>query len=378
MQPTSTVEPSTFAWEETHSKLTRRRIYYLLHGLVGLITCLFNGLLILAYLKRVKIRKHVSLVMLSLFLFCFFHGLVVGLVYPLQRVFRYKMHPILCVISTLAMDFADEYIVFLLPALAVERLIFLKFPFVDRKTMRNRSACLLIGLVMFSMVYTWLPLVPNLALKGQYIFSNNTQRQRYLDRFYRYYTCDNKLNRKNTSEPILTLMAGLTSVFIIIISYIWMLLIARKRFNTFSSMTAKKKTRLKKAAIVVMVVALTFIFTMLPYGIVIQIATSCDTNTSSRENSLCNGITLELRFVFSILAHLGNIIGPMMFAFLSPNIRQSISVFLGTCLTCHLYSKAPVIAKPRASELQCRRVTSTLSQKRILGSAEISAAPASV
>ncbi|KAF6022859.1 hypothetical protein EB796_018841 [Bugula neritina] len=55
------------------------------------------------------------MVMLTLFVFCFIHGLFVGIIYPLQRVYRYKMSSSMCILTTLLMDFADNYILVLLP-----------------------------------------------------------------------------------------------------------------------------------------------------------------------------------------------------------------------------------------------------------------------
>ena len=43
-------------------------------------------------------------------------------------------------------------------------------------------------------------------------------------------------------------------------------------------MTDNKKRQLKRAALSVMTLALTFIFTLLPFGITIQIAAFCDTD----------------------------------------------------------------------------------------------------
>ena len=43
-------------------------------------------------------------------------------------------------------------------------------------------------------------------------------------------------------------------------------------------MTDNKKRQLKRAALSVMTLALTFVFTLLPFGITIQIAAFCDTD----------------------------------------------------------------------------------------------------
>ena len=52
----------------------------------------------------------------------------------------------------------------------------------------------------------------------------------------------------------------------------------RSRLSAYSSMTDNKKRQLKRAALSVMTLALTFVFTLLPFGITIQIAAFCDTD----------------------------------------------------------------------------------------------------
>lgn len=342
---TPTLEPSTFAWEETNAKLTRRLVYYLLHGLVGLITSLFNGLVILVYFRKPKIRKHISLVMLNMFVFCFLHGLIVGIVYPMQRIYRYAMHPDVCVVTTLLMDLADKYIVLLLPVLAVERFLLVKCSFIGSTKTRIWAVCSLVGLFVLALLFSWLPLVPQLGVpEGKHWQSNNTDRQKYLIRFYKHYTCHGKLNKKNVLDPLVTLLVAIFCVLVVVIVYVWMCLIARSRLNAFARMTAKKRKRLTKAVISVMFVVLTFITTMLPYGIVVQIAAFCDADTSLRQHSYCNGITLELRFVCSIFAHLGNLLAPMLFAFLNPYIRRTINLYVR--------DKVELCVIPKAAERQ--------------------------
>lgn len=324
-----TTEQTTFPWEETDKKLVRRTVYYTLHGIVGLITSLFNGLVILVYVKRLKIRKHISFVMLSMYIFCFIHGLIVGTIYPLQRLYRYKMHAHWCVFTTLVMDFCDKFILLLLPVLAVERLIHLKFPFISKRKANLWASCSIAGLLIFAMLYAWLPLVPSLDVpKETEVFSKNHERQNYLENFYLHYSCHGLINKKNYLEPIFTILVGFLCVTVVLASYIWMFMIAKARLNALSNVTVSKRRRLKRAALSVMYVALTFIITVLPLGIVIQVAAFCDADNSIKNNSFCTNITLELRFVFSVFAHLGNLLAPMLFALLNPNIRAIINAYI--------------------------------------------------
>lgn len=50
--------------------------------------------------------------------------------------------------------------------------------------------------------------------------------------------------------------------------------------------------------------------------------------TTQKSSSVCNGITLELRFVFSIIAHTGNLLAPLLFIVLNVNLRQSLMSFI--------------------------------------------------
>ncbi|KAF6020185.1 hypothetical protein EB796_021503 [Bugula neritina] len=356
-------EHATYAWEETHYKRTRRLIYYLLHGFVGLVTSVFNGLVILVYIRRANIRKHISLLMLSMFVFCLLHGLIVGIVYPLQRVYRYVMDEKMCVLSTLVMDLADKYVMLLLPLLAVERLIYLKCPFIDQKKVKRLAIASISILLVVAMLYSWLPLIPQINVpEEEYIYSNNTARQEYLVRFYKYYTCQGKLNKKNFLEPIFTILVSSLSVIVVVGAYIWMYKIARDRLTAFASITVKKQKRLKKAAFTVFYVALTFILTMMPFGIVIQIQALCKADTTLQNNSFCNGITLELRFCFSIIAHLGNLLAPMLFSWLSPNIRQIINAYYRQLLpSCKLLPRFST--KEKKQEIKAASPTPRVTQR---------------
>ena len=367
----TSLEPSTFHWEENSSRLTRRVVYYSLHGFVGFLISLFNGTVILVYTRRQRMRDHISTVMLAMFAFCFIHGLIVGIVYPLQRVYRYVMGTSLCVLTTLLMDFADKYVVLLLPVLAIERLLFLKFPFVKSTDPKAKwlARCTVGGLLLFAMLYAWLPLWPKIGVREEeYISSNNTKRQIYLERFYKHYTCHGKLNKMNSLEPIFTLIVSCLCVTLVIAAYVWMFCIAMVRLTAFPNITKRKKRRLKKAAKSVLVVAVTFIFTMLPYGIIVQIAVFCGTDTSFRENSNCNGITLELRFMFSILAHLGNLFAPLLFAVLNQQIWRIIHSYVGNKLKWikHKVSSCTV-RRRKSSEVE----KSTVCVKPVLSPAHL-------
>lgn len=162
----STVSPeaSTTVYENRSAKALRRTIYYSLHGVVGLAITLFNGVVIAAYIKREKLRRQISMVMLTLFVFCFIHGLFVGIIYPLQRVYRYKMSSSMCILTTLLMDFADNYILVLLPVFSTERLLHLKYPSMTARSLRIWSITSISLSVVVTMCYTWLPLIPDLNI----------------------------------------------------------------------------------------------------------------------------------------------------------------------------------------------------------------------
>ena len=56
--------------------------------------------------------------------------------------------------------------------------------------------------------------------------------------------------------------------------------------------------------------------------------------TTTKESSACNYLSLELRFVFSILAHLGNLLAPLIFALLNVRIRKALKEFLQPNTSC--------------------------------------------
>lgn len=325
----------TYPWDEPTGKEARRTVYYTLHGIVGFCTIVCNGTLLLLYYKRHKVRKHISFIMLNVFISCFIHGWLVGIMYPLQRVYRYVMLDWICVITTLVMDLADRHILLLLPVLAIERLILVKFPFMRKKRTKFMATCASVGVLIFAMLYTWLPLIPQLDVPTTpYLHSTNPARQQQIDTFYKMYTCHGKLNKKNNLEPVFTLLVSCLCVIVVIGIYAKMFFIAKARFARFPAISQKKKRKLKKAAITVMLVSLIFIFTLLPYGILLPTISICGADVSRRRNSFCNGITLELRFIFSFVAHLGNLIAPLLFALLSPNIRDAVKDFVASGLPC--------------------------------------------
>lgn len=161
---TAAMEASTSVYESRDAKAIRRLIYYIMHGMVGLSIVLFNGLVIAAYARREKLRRLISAVMMNMYIFCFIHGLIVGIVWPLQRVYRYDMNEELCIITTLVMDFADNYILVLLPVLAIERLIHLKYPNLSKRKLRVWSVTSILAALLVTVCYAWLPLIPDLEV----------------------------------------------------------------------------------------------------------------------------------------------------------------------------------------------------------------------
>lgn len=184
------VEATTSIYENRENKATRRLVYYILHGIVGLLVAAFNGLVIIAYVKHKNLRRHISMVMMNVFVFCFIHGLIVGIVYPLQRVYRYQMSSQICIFTTLLMDFADNYILILLPILAVERFIHLRYPNISNRKIKVWSIVSITAALLVTACYAWLPLVPelNIAQAGQISHDNKGQ---WLGELLNCF-CDNK------------------------------------------------------------------------------------------------------------------------------------------------------------------------------------------
>lgn len=172
------LEHSTSVYESLAAKLLRRKIYYTVHGLVGLLIVLFNGFVIVAYARREKLRRQITMVMMNLYVFCFIHGLIVGIIYPLQRVYRYDMSSDMCIFTTLVMDFADNYILVLLPVLAVERLIHLKYANISKKKVKIWSSISIAAALLVTLCYAWLPLIPALEIPMATQISHNNAGKR--------------------------------------------------------------------------------------------------------------------------------------------------------------------------------------------------------
>lgn len=339
---TNSPEGVTFAWEELNAKNQRRNVYYALHGVIGLLAICSNGFVLYVYSKRAKVRKHISFIMLNVFITCFIHGWIVGLIYPLQRVYRFSMPDWACIVTTMIMDYADRYTLLILPVLAAERLWYVKFPFLRREKTKRIAVISTIVLLLFAALYSWLPLIPNLTSTTKFIESPNEMRQQEISEFYQAYTCNYKINKKNSLEPYFMLAISALCVSVVMIVYVWMFFIVRDRLHHFPNMSDRRKYKLKRAAISVALVSLTFIFTMLPYGIIFPVRALCDMDVSLKQNSLCNNLTIELRFVFSIVSHIGYVLAPLIFALLSPHIRQALkqpSKSLYPCCQCATFSK---------------------------------------
>lgn len=169
------IDATTSQYENSEAKALRRLIYYVMHGIVGILIVLFNGFIIFAYSRREKIRRNISMVMMNMFIFCFIHGFIVGIVYPLQRVYRYSMGDSLCIVSTLLMDFADNYILILLPVLSIERLLTVKYPNLSKKKHQLWSVVSIVIALFVTACYAWLPLVPALNIPMANKISHDNQ-----------------------------------------------------------------------------------------------------------------------------------------------------------------------------------------------------------
>lgn len=311
----SYLEGVTFPWEEPNAKTQRRNVYYTLHGIIGLLSICSNGFVLYAYAKRAKVRKNISFMMLNVLITCFIHGWIVGLVYPLQEVYRAALPDSICIIITMIMDYADRYTLLVLPALAAERFWFLKHPFLRRENTKRVvivSTILLLLLTALSTMISWLPLIPNLASPTMFIES--TKRQQELTEFYRADTCNFMINKKSNLEPYFMLAMSAFSVVVVMALYTWMLFIVRDRLYQHSSMSKRLKyNQVRRAAIAVALVNLTFIITLLPYRIIFPVKELCDADVTFKQYSLCISLTTELKFVFSVIAHIGYVLAPLIF-----------------------------------------------------------------
>jgi len=268
---------------------------------------------------------------MQLFIFCMIHGLVVGVIFTVHRAARYVMPKGWCVIGDLIMIFMDTYILALLPLLAIERLVILKEPYHSVRQRRKWSIIATVTIIFVTMMLAWIPIIPQLGIPQQVVVKTSIPSEvARRERFQKYFNCQGLINKQNIVTPIILLIQQIVCVAVVVGIYLHMFYISKSRMAKFSRMTAKRRKSLRRATTSVMLVAIVFIVTTIPFGITYQVRTLCDTGHIDKQ--LCAHITLNMRFGFGIVTHLGDLFAPMLFALFNPKIRKMLRYFV--CAPC--------------------------------------------
>jgi len=296
----------------------RHLVYNIIDGVMGIAAVIFNSIIFVLLTKKPALKHHVSIMLLQLFIFCFIHGIVMGIIRPIQNVFCHEMPTSICVINSLTMSFLDNYFLALMPLLSIERLIAVKKPLLNPNSMKAWTVGMTGFAIVFTAIYTWLPL-----LAGS--FGNPRLTDDYSMKLDRGCTCNGHIADIPHVQSVLILIVQLVSVTVVIGAYICMYRIARARLRRFS---AHPRRRLSKAALSVMLIITLFLITSLPYGVVVQIRSLCHAGVETVSPHLCDGVTSELQHGFNALAHLSSGLAPLLFSCLNPRIYMTMRAFL--------------------------------------------------
>lgn len=305
-------------------------IFNILYITVGLIGCSFNAFMVTLYFTRRQLQKHISFLMLQLFIFCMFQGFVTAVINVLQRELRYTIQPWWCAIGHIIIEFFDDFVLVLLIMLVVERYALIQYPLLRLKPQKINlcskialvvGACLTAGVCL-------LPFAPSLNIPERFeAHIRNPALQKKLLMVHDAEHCHGLINKTNIASPIITIILEAVSVLTVLILYLRMYVIARNRLSRFGQRTRATKLKLKRAAISIMVVAAIFFITVLPYGLILQLRALCNIRDYQTLEQ-CHYISHNLTHGFSVLAHLATFLAPLMFTAFSPNIRHLVLLAL--------------------------------------------------
>lgn len=292
-------------------------------GLVGLACFSFNLLMVLLYIIYDPLKKRISFMMLQVFIFCMLQGLVGGLIYVCHRVYRYTLPDWFCVLGLLLTQFCDAYILLLLPMLVADRYISIKFPMLSKQKIHRWSIITTFVAVGFVFLVVLFPLAPFAdAPQRDWIIPEDPVGAAKWLKAYKAYHCNDNINIMNKITPVIMLVLNVFCVVTVVGLYIKMFTIARSRITQFSSMTAIKKQKLKKAAISVMLVAIVFFLTTIPNGIFLQLQALCSYGVFKMDS--CQKTTVILYFAMMSLSHSASFFGPLLFTMFNPTLRRAV------------------------------------------------------
>lgn len=298
------------------------------YGIVGVVGCSFNALMVMLYRTHPRLRKHISFLMLQLFIFCMFQGFVTAVINVIHRELRYDMESWWCAIGYMIIEFFDDFVLVLLALLVIERYIMIKLPLLPSKRVKRWSRIALVVAVFSTAAICLLPFAPFLNIPERFeAHIPNPMLQEKFKKIHDADHCYGALNKTNIASPIITIILEVTCVSTLVGLYVRMYFIVRDRVKRFSSMTQAKETKLKRAAMSVMLVACVFFITILPYGLILQLRVLCNKQDYSNMES-CHYISQNLMHAFGILAHVATFVAPLIFTLFNPKLRTVVKAVI--------------------------------------------------
>lgn len=293
-------------------------------GVTGLICFTFNLIMLVLYVRDKRLRKHISFMLLQMFIFCMLQGIVTGLVFPLYRYLRMTQAHWWCVTGRLVVAFFDSYLLILVPLLVIERYISIKSPYLSRTASLKWSIIATvvgIAFILLAVVMPFAPLQENLRSGGFSDSNHSAQQQKILNKL----TCNGDIDRFNAVSPTVMLILDIICVIVVITAYARMYCIAKNGTYEYNSVHSKKKDKLRKSAIIVLLVSVIFIITTIPYGIILSLWTLCDSGISLFDHmETCFHTNLKIKFAFGVLAAMGGFFAPLVFTMINTRVRQAV------------------------------------------------------
>lgn len=293
-----------------------------LYAFCGFASVVFNLNMVLVYLRFPKAKRQVSPALMVLFMLCMLKGVANGVFLNILLNALYTVPPWLCVLSQLMIRFCNDYVLLLIPILAIERYMAIVYPYLSQKKLEKYSciSCAVsVAVVCLTGLFPYATFLPN----SDYYDLKLLQLDAEL-KYHEAISCDGKLN-SFPYTPVVELVLQCCCVITVIAVYLRMLFIAKERFNKVSSVTTARKMRIRRAAISVFIVSNMFLVLTLPEGILLQISSLCD--NARLHVSGCAPLTNSLLHAFSIVSTSASFVVPLIFTILSPKLCRCIILF---------------------------------------------------
>lgn len=294
-----------------------------LYALSGGLSVLFNGHMIILYLRFPKLQQIISPVLLKLFVFCMIMGFVNGVFVNIFLHLLYSIPTWWCIFSQFSVRFFNDYFLLLIPILTIERYLTICYPYISKQKLQRFT---LISTLMSTIIVALIVLFPY-ARFLEPMNNETTAHQEHGQHsddwhYHQAISCDNTLNISNLYAPIMELILQTVCVIVVITVYFKTFYIAKQRLAMFSVLTTVKKERLRRGAMCIMLITGTFLLLTLPKGLLFEIASLCDNAWLDR--ATCAPLTNNLLHIFAIVSSFASFIAPVQFTLLNPKLRKCL------------------------------------------------------